>query len=149
MVCITASSNTSAPSEEGSIMSPMDGTVWLLTEGSYSEYHVVGVYATEALALAAAAIIGREANEPEEVPVRTSVADLHPTWYARVPKRRRSGEPTVSYSHFSPHHREPDEPDVAEKVTRDGWFYLGRDRGAVEAAARAQAQALHGVVLVR
>ena len=125
-------------------------TVWLLTSGSYSDYDVVGIYATEELAVAAAAIIGRDCNDPEEMPIRTNIADLGRYWFASVPKRRRAGEPTVRYSSYgSPHHRTPDEADLRETVNCDGWLYQGRDRDAVCAAARAQAQAVHGVVLVR
>lgn len=128
----------------------MTRTVWLLTKGSYSDYGVVGVYATEDLAREAAAIIGYEANDPEEIPVRTDLADFGWTWGARVAKQRRSGEPTVYYEKYGgPRHREPGEVDVDERVDRSHWRYVGRDRDAVNAAARAQSQAIHGIVLIR
>lgn len=136
--------------------------VYVVTQGSYSDYGMVAVYATQEVAERAVAVL--EANgrsdcaAVEEMWVHESV-DLGKEVSFKVPRVRRSGEATVVFdgrdwrSHLQEH--------VAGLVIESryfkgpwnetkplGWVYYGTDEAAVFACARAQSMAWHGEVVL-
>lgn len=123
-------------------------SVWMVTTGSYSDFRVVGVWASRELAERAKALIGDQDGEVEELQVQQSLDGLRREYSFRVPYQRRSGEPTVRPVMVgSP--LDLQEPSLREHRGDRDRTYMGTDRDAVRALARAFAVELHGVALER
>ena len=133
--------------------------VWMLTNGTYSDFRVVAIYATREVAERALAVIEATYSDGPmvmEMDVHHDV-DLAMEVTYHVPRVRRSGEPTVVRQYVSRYPSEllPGEVDEYPTSRRPterptGWNYIGNDEAAVAACARARSQEWHGeVVLAR
>lgn len=136
--------------------------VYIVTQGSYSDYGIVAVYATQELAERAVAVLednGRsDCAAVEDMWVHEDI-DLGTEVAYNVPRVRRSGEATVIYDarKWRVGLMEHIDGQVTESHTwrglyghgkPTGWVYYGTDDAAAFACARAQSMAWHGEVVL-
>lgn len=131
-------------------------TVWLVTKGSYSDYGIVAAYASRELAERVRDMLGGEEREVwvEDYELLTDRTGIFREGSFSVPRKRRSGEPTVTELAWRSGSL------TAEYRTTESWLkssftarkpthvtYWG-ERSAAFACARAMSMQLHGEVVI-
>ena len=128
-------------------------TVWLVTKGTYSDYGIVAAYASRELAERACELLGSDA-QVEDYELYEDRVGLVRRGAFKVPRVRRSGEPTVVDAIPWSNQLVTDDEELRESWLTD-WQrrkpahvkYWG-ERSAAFACARAMSMQLHGEVVL-